>query len=472
MQGFEGGVVSSHTVQENVQAYRHAEDPRWKLLERILRTEDFLRAPRLAEFLRYVCQASLDGRSAELHEQHVGEVVFGRSPEYDSSADTVVRSNALRLRRRLEGYFLQEGCNEPLRLEIPRGGYVPRFYYVERETPLVSQVLVETENPDILSLPDVQAPLLPLGKAFRGRWLYNKWSGFFLAIFSLAALAAGIKIAYPLIKHDRAVPSGSSELKQTEMERRFWASLFPPTGKTIVVPGDSGLVLYETVTGQEVTLAEYLRGAYRDPNRMTTVSSTVSPAVTVSLASRRYASIVDFDISSQLSHLPQWSSERSAMIFARDLRPSDAEDANLILLGSREANPWVSLVEPSMNFILTADKKQNFYFLNRHPRNGELVEYAAHEASGGIGAPVVYGDVAYLPNPGGKGMVLILGGLWMSGTQSAGDFVLDGTRFSNWLKSITNSDGTIPPFEVLIATKSLESSATYSSIIAKRIYAK
>lgn len=79
----------------------------------------------------------------------------------------------------------------------------------------------------------------------------------------------------------------------------------------------------------------------------------------------------------------------------------------------------------------------------------------------------MYGDVDYLPNPGGKGMVLVLSGLWMSGTQSAADYVLNTTRFSNWLKSIADSDGTIPAFEVLIATKSLENSATYSSIIPK-----
>src|SRR5580698_8585739 len=81
-------------------------------------------------------------------------------------------------------------------------------------------------------------------------------------------------------------------------------------------------------------------------------------------------------------------------------------------------------------------------------------------------------DVAYLPNPNGKGMVLVLGGLWMSGTQSAENFVLDGTRFSDWLQSIANPDGTIPSFEVLISTRSLESSATDSSIIAKRIHTR
>ena len=69
-------------------------------------------------------------------------------------------------------------------------------------------------------------------------------------------------------------------------------------------------------------------------------------------------------------------------------------------------------------------------------------------------------------------MILVLGGLWMSGTQSAENFVLDGTRFSDWLRSIANPDGSIPSFEVLIATRSLEGSPTESSIIAKRVHAR
>jgi hypothetical protein len=224
------------------------------------------------------------------------------------------------------------------------------------------------------------------------------------------------------------------------------------------------------MTGQQVTLADYVGGGYLDLNHIKSFPSTGSPDLTQNIGARRYTSIVDLNIASQLSHLPQWNPGRSTIVFARDLRPSEADSSNLILFGSKEANPWVSLVEPSMNFVLTADKKWGFGFINRHPQKGELAEYIPQETSGGIGATAVYGDVAYLPNPNGKGMVLVLGGLWMSGTQSAANFVLDGSLFSDWLKSIANPDGTIPSFELLIATKSLGSSATDSSIIAKRVH--
>jgi len=97
------------------------------------------------------------------------------------------------------------------------------------------------------------------------------------------------------------------------------------------------------------------------------------------------------------------------------------------------------------------------------------MDYIPKDEPGNLGAPVVYGDVTYLPNPSGKGMILSLSGLWMTGTQSAGNFVLDGNQFSKWLNSIVRPDGTIPSFELLICTKNLQGSATDSSIIAKRV---
>jgi hypothetical protein len=446
-----------------------AQDARWELVHRIISSSTFARSAQLPKLLVYICRMAIADRVDEINEQRIGIEVFGRSPDYDPGVDGIVRSHATRLRQRLEIYFTGEGRHEMLRMEIPRGGYVPRFYPIANEAPLVSDTQAPEASNLNASVAEIKTSPVPAPQQSLNGWLRNKWIKPFLAGLSISLL---VLLVTHHLRHDAAIVAGHPEIKQSEIEQRFWSSLFSPNGKTIIVPGDSGLVLYETLTGQEVTLADYVSGVYRDPNRNPTVSSRATQPLAQDLASRRYTSIVDLNMASQLSHLPQWSFERAATIFARDLRPSVAANSNLILLGSKEANPWVSLVEPSMNFVLTPDKKWGFCFHNRHPQKGESEQYTPQEISGGIGAPSVYGDVAYLPNPSGKGMILVLSGLWMSGTESAADFVLDGNQFSNWLKSIASSDGTIPPFELLIATRSLESSATNSSIIAKRVYAR
>ncbi len=460
-----GDAVAGSTEKAGSAVPLYSEDPRWLLVERILETPDFERSPRLAEFLRYICRLALEGRSSEISEQSLGETVFGRSPGFDSSADTIVRSHALRLRHRLEFYFSSKGAHEPLWVEIPRGGYVPRFYApqfdapVDRETRLSPEgAASETLTKEIVS----PQPSLPAPK--KVDWFRRAWIEHFLV--GIAVCAATVAIAYYLA-HSASLGARQQEIKQTNIERQFWSSLFPANGRTLIVTGDSGLVLYETVNLEEVSLSDYLNGAYLEPHRSKT--SLVSEAVASDLGSRRYTSVVDLDLSSKLTHLPEWSPGHAEIVFARDLRPSDANKSNLILIGSREANPWISMLEPSMNFILTRDDKGEFYFLNRHPRRGEQGEYHPQQGTGNLGADYVYGDVAYLPNPGGYGMVLALSGIWMSGTQSAGNFVLDGAQLSSWLKSITNADGTIPPFELLISTRNLQGNATYSSIIAKRV---
>lgn len=62
-----------------------------------------------------------------LKETIIGVAVFGRSPDYDPKADTIVRSQAWRLRSKLRKYYSSEGTNEPIIIDLPIGHYVPTF---------------------------------------------------------------------------------------------------------------------------------------------------------------------------------------------------------------------------------------------------------------------------------------------------------------------------------------------------------
>jgi hypothetical protein len=355
-----------------------------------------------------------------------------------------------------------------LRIEVPRGHYVPRFYAAKIDAPIELIPLPAAEsmpNAAVTTAPDAALSLSILPKKSKpGAIQMYIWT--FLAGIVVGAIA--LTVFYRL-RHDEPLPAARTETNETELERKFWSALFPRNGKTIIVPGDSGLVMYETISGKEVNLTDYINGAYPQADPNLTPMLATHKDMAANLGRRRYTSFVDLDLSTRLTQLPEWSQDHVSTTFSRDLRPADVSRSNLILIGSREANPWVSLVEPSMNFVLTRGPSGEFYFLNRHPRAGELPEYRPVLNSGGIGAADLYGEVAYLRNPSGDGMVLVLSGLWMSGTQSAGNFVLNHEQFTNWLKSIANADGSIPPFEVLISTKNLQGSSPYSLIIAKRV---
>ena len=101
---------------------------RWELIERIRDSQKFKRAERLRELLLYIATQSIKAGINSIPEQEIGEAVFGRPSDYDTSLDNIVRVNASELRKRLEHYFLNEGAQETLVVEIPRGAYLPIFY--------------------------------------------------------------------------------------------------------------------------------------------------------------------------------------------------------------------------------------------------------------------------------------------------------------------------------------------------------
>ena len=99
----------------------------FELLERICASNELKRAARLREFLRYVGQRSLEGDHAPISEHEIGQHVFGRLENYDTSVDNIVRVNASQLRKRIAAYYATEGANEPILLDIARGNYTPVF---------------------------------------------------------------------------------------------------------------------------------------------------------------------------------------------------------------------------------------------------------------------------------------------------------------------------------------------------------
>jgi len=78
-------------------------------LEKILSSSGFARNDRLSGFLRFVVEQELFGRGDELKESVIGVEYFGRQPDYDVRQDSVVRTEAAKLRSRLAEYYVAEG---------------------------------------------------------------------------------------------------------------------------------------------------------------------------------------------------------------------------------------------------------------------------------------------------------------------------------------------------------------------------
>lgn len=98
-------------------------------LDRILVSTEFSVPDRVRQFLTYVVNQTLEGHADRIKAYSVAVEVFGRDVNFDIQNDPVVRIEAGRLRRALERYYLLGGSADPILIEIPKGGYVPRFQW-------------------------------------------------------------------------------------------------------------------------------------------------------------------------------------------------------------------------------------------------------------------------------------------------------------------------------------------------------
>src|SRR5580692_10846167 len=96
-------------------------------LSRILESSIFVQSDRLGRFLRYTVETTLEGDAETLKEYVIGTEVYERKPPYHPSVDSIVRSEARRLRSKLKEYYESVGRNDSIFIYYRPGSYVPAF---------------------------------------------------------------------------------------------------------------------------------------------------------------------------------------------------------------------------------------------------------------------------------------------------------------------------------------------------------
>lgn len=97
-------------------------------MERLLRDPHFRSSKRYPTLLRYVVEQTLAGNEDSLKERTLGVEVFRRTPDYDTSLDSVVRLSAGEVRKRIALYYQAPEHQKELRIDLNPGSYVPVFY--------------------------------------------------------------------------------------------------------------------------------------------------------------------------------------------------------------------------------------------------------------------------------------------------------------------------------------------------------
>jgi TolB-like protein/Flp pilus assembly protein TadD len=103
-------------------------------LKDVIASHAFAGSKRTQDFLHLIITHTLDGEVDSLRERMIGVEMFGRPVDYDTGNDSVVRVKATEVRKKLAEYYLETPAKPSVRIELPRGSYVPRFIFEPPET--------------------------------------------------------------------------------------------------------------------------------------------------------------------------------------------------------------------------------------------------------------------------------------------------------------------------------------------------
>jgi len=128
-------------------------------LERLLANPHFSHSRRFPSFLRYIVKATVNGQADLLKERTLGIEIFGKSANYDTALDPIVRVTAAEIRKRIAQYYQDPGHEHELRIALPPGSYIPQFQFQAAAGIVAAEPADETGWPNPPSAPPASARL-------------------------------------------------------------------------------------------------------------------------------------------------------------------------------------------------------------------------------------------------------------------------------------------------------------------------
>lgn len=343
-------------------------------LEKVLTSSVFRSSKRYPALLRYIVEQTLEGREPAIKERILGVEVFGRSPDYDTNTDHVVRTAAGEVRKRLAQYYMEPGREQELRIEVPAGSYVPQFRSAPEPTAL--------------------APDRPVTAPPATSWKSRTRT------FLIASVIVNVAFAFFVAEQGNI----GTMMRGESMLQKFWAPLLQ--------------------TGEPVLLCVGTRDGF--PNGQTSgTAANMNPSNQDPLM-RRVAMADVLTLARVSAYIG------SQRIPYRILNPAsttftDLSSGPAVLIGAGN-NAWARQLTDNLRFsITTADPnapenvRPTGIRDSQHPENHQWTTVQSLE-------PAVYkeyGLISRLLNPRVEQVIVVIGSLGTHATEAAGEFVTD-----------------------------------------------
>jgi hypothetical protein len=347
------------------------------LVSHILESSTFQNSRKSQQLLQYIVQNTLDESLQDCSEQQIGIRIFGRSPGFNASEDSIVRSQARLLRQRLESYFSHEGKSETLVVKIPRGHYIAVFRRNTADPSAPSTDDDRASKP--ASLPDFSEPALPL------RFSRYVWAALTLGVVLGAVIGSG----WNRRAARESVPAPA-----------LWAHFLASGSQPLVIYSNAIFVGNGTDGLRYATATEAASGLVMD--HYTGIGEVASVHTLTRFFDEHQQSFI-----LKRSRLVTWD---------------DARSRSLIFVGAPGENPSLRVLPDSQDFQFVRDGSV-FDIRNLRPLAGEptLMKHSEWPMT------VDYAIVSLRPGlePGTK--ILIFSGMTTIGTQAAVEFACTPT---------------------------------------------
>ena len=415
-------------------------------LHQVLESPAFRGSKRSQEFLRYIVEHSLDGQFDQLKERTLGMELFGRPATYDTGEDSIVRVTASDVRRRLVQHYAEVGHEEEFRIELPSGSYIPEFRRMSPAAAVESN-LQPVLAPVPLLHPEPAAAVQPI------RWSW--WLPYLIAGLSLG-------LALILFLQNLTLRRATAVSMRPHIRVLPWSAILEKENRTRVVVSDTAFGAIQDLIGFRIPLADYANRRYPAEN----VNPEVTQAVKL-LLKRQFTAVPDVGIAVSVSELASQTGTQINVRSARNLQLQDFRtDDNFILLGSVATNPWSTLFDNQLDFVVEYDPVVKIMVCrNRNPQPGEQRSYIPTAVSFDTGD--AYAVVAFLPNPKQTGHILLVAGTSGEGTEMAGKFVTNLDSLRQALKHAgIDPEGPVRHWQALLRLKAMAGTAQDFEVIA------
>ncbi len=395
-------------------------------VERILQSRVFRTSEVLRHLFAYLAEKSLDGTADSLKEYTIGLDALGKPASFDPRQESVVRMHTARLRQKLAEYYRNEGIDDPIIVEMPKGGFRVTF---EPRAPAVvppaPQFPVEFHEP---ARPARRRELI-LGVA--------------LAIAVSCALFFMARLWH--VEESDAAPAAT----WTPALRELWEPLLSSNRRLVVCVGTP---LFVKVPGFGVVREPSINDW--DDAPASKKLSSIEEALQAGISEPSY-SYTEVGAATGAFVLGQFLAPRKQAVVITRANvlswPEIAED-NVVFLGPATGIHQTEDIPMEAQLVLDPNGVRNL-----HPRPGESAFMADHPGEGGAESGETYALISRVPAMNGPGAILML-----SGNQTAS--VMGGVQaFTNpslaqvLVSHLKNGSGGIPKyFQVVLRVKSMD----------------